>query len=88
VMQGGTLAEPLGKARMFTPMLSRMVAVGETTGTMETVLTEVSEFHEKELSAAVKRLSVLVEPAVIVVVGGLVGFVYIAFFMALFSLAG
>jgi len=89
VMQGGTLAAPLNEPRYgFMPMLGRMVAIGEATGTLGTVLAEVADFHEKQLAASVRRLSVLIEPVTIVVVGGIVGFVYIAFFMALFSLAG
>lgn len=88
VMQGGTLAEPLTEQRLFMPMLGRMVAVGEATGTLAPVLNEVADFHEKQLAMSVKRLSVLLEPAIIMVVGGIVGFVYIAFFVAMFSLAG
>jgi type IV pilus assembly protein PilC len=65
-----------------------MAAVGETTGTLGTVLDEVADFHEGQLAAAVRRLSALIEPATIIVVGGIVGFVYIAFFLALFSVAG
>ena len=52
------------------------------------VLDEVAKFHEAQLSGAIRRRSVLIEPAVVVVVGGIVGFVYIAFFVALFSVAG
>ena len=88
VMQGGTLAEPLAADHAFTPMLSRMVAVGESAGTIDEVLDEVARFHESQLQAAVRQLSVIVEPCIIVVVGGIVGFVYIAFFMALFSAGG
>ena len=88
VMQGGTLAAPLIERRIFMPMLSRMIAVGETTGTLDPVLKEVAEFHEKELAGIVRRLSVLIEPVIIVVVGGIVGFVYLAFFLALYSTVG
>jgi type II secretory pathway component PulF len=88
VMQGGTLAEPLAADHAFTPMLARMVAVGESAGTIDEVLDEVARFHEAQLQAAVRQLSVIVEPCIIVVVGGIVGFVYIAFFMALFSAGG
>ncbi|HYG73966.1 MAG TPA: type II secretion system F family protein [Planctomycetota bacterium] len=88
IIQGGSLASPLSRDGYFMPMLSRMAVVGESTGTLDRVLTEVADFHEKQLAASVRRLSVLIEPAIIVVVGGIVGFVYIAFFVALFSLAG
>jgi type IV pilus assembly protein PilC len=88
VLRGGTLAAALGEGREFLPMLGRMAAVGESTGTLAPVLREVGDFHEAQLLAAIRRMSVLIEPIVILVVGGIVGFVYIAFFVALFSLAG
>lgn len=88
VMQGGTLAEPLADDRAFTPLLSRMVAVGESAGTIDDVLDEVARFHEAQLQAAIRRLSIIIEPVIILVVGSIVGFVYIAFFMALFAAGG
>lgn len=87
VMQGGTLAAPLAAERAFMPMLAGMVAVGESAGTLDEVLEEVARFYEEELQRAIARLASLVEPAIILVVGGVVGFVYIAFFMALFAAA-
>jgi len=88
VLRGGSLAAGLSGGREFMPMLPRMLAVGESAGTLSQVLDEVARFHESQLLAAVRRLSALIEPAVILIVGGIVGFVYIAFFLALFSLAG
>ena len=88
VMQGGTLAEPLAEEHAFTPLLSRMVTVGESAGTIDDVLDEVARFHEAQLQSAIRRLSVIIEPLIILVVGGIVGFVYIAFFMALFAAGG
>jgi type IV pilus assembly protein PilC len=88
VLRGGSLAAALSGGREFMPMLGRMVAVGEQSGTLVPVLGEVAKFHENQLLAAIRRMSILIEPVVILVVGGIVGFVYIAFFVALFSLAG
>ncbi|HZZ71264.1 MAG TPA: type II secretion system F family protein [Pirellulales bacterium] len=88
VIQGSTLAEPLAAKRAFTPLLARMVAVGESSGTMDDVLDEVAAFHESQLQAAIRQLSLIIEPAIILSVGVIVGFVYIAFFMALFSAGG
>jgi type IV pilus assembly protein PilC len=88
VMEGGTLAEGLLQGGEFAPMLGRMTAVGEATGTLGPVLNEVADFHESQLAVVVRRFSALIEPVTIVIVGGIVGFVYIAFFMALFSVAG
>lgn len=88
VLQGGTLAKSLPLRGAYMPLLPRMVAVGEEGGTLEDVLHETARFHEAQLQVAIRRLSALVEPAIIIVVGGLVGFVYISFFMALFAAGG
>ncbi len=88
ILRGGTLAAPLAEAHEFMPMLPRMVAVGESAGTLSQVLGEVAHFHENQIVIVIRRMSVLIEPVVILVVGVIVGFVYIAFFVALFSLAG
>lgn len=88
VMQGGTLAETLGEGHAFLPMLPRMVAVGEASGTLDETLGEVARFHEAQLQSAIRQFSAIVEPVIIVVVGGIVGFVYISFFLAMFAAAG
>jgi type IV pilus assembly protein PilC len=88
IMQGGNLATPLNAPGAFMQMLSRMVAVGETAGTLDEVLAEVARFYEGQLQSKIRQLSVIIEPVIIVVVGGIVGFVYIAFFMALFAAGG
>jgi type IV pilus assembly protein PilC len=88
VNRGGTLADQLTDRHVYKPMLPRMVVVGEASGTLDEVLDEVAKFHESQLQVTIRRLSVLIEPAVVVVVGGMVGFVYIAFFMALFAVSG
>jgi len=88
VMQGEPLARHLARPHGFMPMLPRMVAVGESSGTLDNVLDEVARFHEAQLDRLIKRLTALIEPAVIVTVGSVVGYVYISFFMALFAATG
>ncbi len=88
VMKGQSLAESLRPAVEFTPMLRRMTAVGEVTGTLPEIFGETAHFHEMLLALAVKRLGMLIEPVTICITGGIVGFVYVAFFMALFAMAG
>jgi type IV pilus assembly protein PilC len=70
------------------PMLRRMAAVGEVSGSLPESFGETARFHEMLLAIAVKRFGVLIEPVMIAITGGIVGFVYIAFFMALFAIAG
>ena len=87
VMGGERLSDALLAGKEYLPMLSRMVAVGETTGTLGRALSEAARFHEARLVATIRRFSVVIEPVMIAVVGGIVGFVYVAFFVALFSIA-
>ena len=88
VMRGVSLEHSLRSAREFMPMLRRMAAVGEVTGALPEAFGETARFHEMLLAIAVKRFGMMIEPVMIVVTGGIVGFVYIAFFMALFAIAG
>jgi type II secretory pathway component PulF len=88
ILRGSSLAVPLAVPGAFMPMLSRMVAVGESAGTLQEVLMEVARFHETQLQSTIRRFSTLIEPAIVVVVGSIVGYVYIAFFVAMFAVAG
>ena len=88
VIEGNSLATSLSKDEAYLPMLGSMMAVAENTGQMEEVLDHVTDFHQQQLSMAIKRLSALLEPAIVIFVGGIVGFVYISFFIALFSATG
>jgi len=85
VMQGEGLSGSLAKPYAFMPLLSSMTEVGERTGNLDEVLDEVAGFHEVQLQAMIRQLAAWVTPVVTIVVGGIVGFVYIAFFMALFA---
>ncbi len=87
VTAGGTLSSALAAAREFLPMLARMAAVGEKTGALPEAFDETARFHEMMLSLAVKRLGIMIEPVMIAITGAIVGFVYVAFFMALFAIA-
>lgn len=68
-------------------LVSQVVAVGERTGALVHVLDELSNFYDQELEERIKRMSAMVEPVMIIVIGGIVGFVYFAFFQAVFRLA-
>jgi type IV pilus assembly protein PilC len=63
-----------------------MVAVGEETGQLETMLSKVADFYEAEVDAKVKALTALIEPLMIVFVGGVVGFIVISMYLPIFSL--
>jgi type IV pilus assembly protein PilC len=88
VIDGGNLATAIKDPLAYLPMLPAMVAVGESAGTLDEVLEETARFQEEQLQTAIRQLSAIIEPVILVVVGSIVGFVYIAFFMALFAAAG
>lgn len=88
IVEGSSFAEAIRAKSDFTPMLPRILAIGETSGRLDEVLGEAAEYYEEQLEATVARLAALVEPLMLLIVGGIVGFVYISFFMALFAAAG
>src|SRR3954451_13971725 len=85
VKQGGTIADPLKHADVFPTMVSHMIGVGEETAAMDTMLTKIAEFYEDQVDAAVKALTSILEPVMIVVVGGIVGFIVISMYLPLFK---
>ncbi len=87
IIRGNNLADTLRLRGAFMPLLATMTAVGEESGNLDEVLEQVSEFHTAQLKAMIKTLSAWVTPAIIVVVGSVVGYVYIAFFLGMFSIA-
>ena len=88
IIRGNSLADSLRENWGFMPLLSTMVAVGEESGTLDEVLDEVSEFHKARLERLMKLFSTIVTTAVIVCAGLLVAYVYIAFFVGMFAIAG
>ena len=85
VKSGGSIAEPLKQAPIFPPMVAQMIAIGEETGNLDTMLSKVADFYEDEVSAAIKALTSILEPVMIVLVGGIVGFIVVAMYMPMFK---
>jgi type IV pilus assembly protein PilC len=85
VKSGGTIAAPLKEASVFPGMVAQMVGVGEETGALDTMLGKVADFYEDEVAAAVKGLTSLLEPLMIILVGGIVGFIVVSMYMPLFK---
>jgi type IV pilus assembly protein PilC len=86
VKRGGSLAGPIEGNAIFPPMVGHMVAVGEETGQLEHMLSKIADFYEAEVDAKVKALTALIEPIMIVFVGGMVGFIVISMYLPLFSI--
>src|SRR3954471_1382971 len=85
VKSGGSIAAPLKEAPTFTGMVAQMIAVGEETGNLDAMLSKVADFYEDEVAAAVKALTSILEPVMIILVGGIVGFIVIAMYMPMFK---
>jgi type IV pilus assembly protein PilC len=84
VKRGGTIAAPLKEVPVFPAMVVDMIAVGEETGALDTMLTKVADFYETEVEAAVKAITSILEPAMIIIVGGMVGFIVISMYLPMF----
>ena len=85
VRQGETLAGPLANHKVFPSMVVQMLAVGEDTGAMDTMLYKISEFYDQEVEATTEALTSLIEPLMIAVLGTLIGGMIIALYMPIFK---
>ncbi len=88
IAEGRTIAEPLMETGIFPGMVVRMIAVGEATGALDAMLSKISEFYDEEVDAAVEALTQLMEPLMIVFLGGVCGGMVIAMYLPVFSMAG
>jgi type IV pilus assembly protein PilC len=87
VRNGESLTEPLSKHDVFPPMVSQMLAVGEDTGALDTMLHKISDFYDQEVESTTEQLTALIEPIMIAVLGGLVGSMIIALYMPIFKIS-
>jgi type IV pilus assembly protein PilC len=86
VKRGGSLAKPIQNNPIFPAMVTHMVSVGEETGNLEHMLTKIADFYEAEVDAKIKALTSLIEPLMIMFVGGIVGFIVISMYLPIFEL--
>lgn len=86
VKRGGSISGPIAENDIFPPMVGHMIAVGEETGQLDEMLSKVADFYEAEVDAKIKALTSLLEPIMIVFVGGMVGFIVISMYLPMFSI--
>jgi type IV pilus assembly protein PilC len=86
LMQGATISEPLARSDVFPPMVPHMVAVGEETGELEQMLLHIAEYFEEEVEMAIKSLTSIIEPLMILIVGFAIGIIIIAIYLPMFKL--
>ncbi len=85
VKRGGTIAAPIAQAPIFPAMVTHMVGVGEETGALDAMLDRIAEFYEEQVEASVKALTSILEPIMIIIIGGIVGFIVISMYLPLFE---
>jgi len=87
VEQGRNIAGPLAETKVFPPMVIQMVGVGEATGALDAMLSKVADFYEDEVDNAVAAMTAMMEPLIIAILGGVIGFIVVAMYMPIFNLA-
>lgn len=87
VKQGRAVAEPLFASKVFPPMVAQMIAVGEETSELDSMLLKVADYYEKEIDTKIEALSSIVEPVIIVFLGVVVAGILIAMYLPMFDLA-
>ena len=87
ISEGKTIAEPLQESKVFPGMMVQMVAVGEETGSMEIMLNKVADFYDDEVDVAVSALTSMLEPIMMVFMGGSIGTILIAMYLPIFTIA-
>jgi type IV pilus assembly protein PilC len=87
ISEGKTIAEPLQHSKVFPGMMVQMIAVGEETGNMEVMLTKIADFYDDEVDVAVAALTSMMEPVLMVFMGGAIGSILIAMYLPIFTIA-
>lgn len=86
VRSGEPIARPLARASVFPPMVTHMISIGEETGALDSMLNKIADFYEDEVDAAVKSLTSIIEPIMMMFVGGLVGVIVISMYLPMFNM--
>jgi type IV pilus assembly protein PilC len=86
VSEGKTLAEPLMQEKIFPPMVNHMISVGEATGALDAMMSKIADFYDDEVDNAVNNLTAMMEPMLMVFLGGAVGFIVVAMYLPIFKM--
>jgi len=88
IAEGETITQPLKETGVFPPMVTQMISVGEKTGGLDDMLNKIADFYEEEVDAAVSALTSIIEPVVIIFMGGIVGGILISMYLPMFDIIG
>jgi type IV pilus assembly protein PilC len=86
VRQGGMIHKPLESIRLFPPMVTSMIAVGEETGELDTMLSKIADFYDTEVESGVEALTSLIEPFMMVFLGGMIGAIIVGMYLPMFKI--
>ena len=86
IAEGRTISESLTKANVFPPMVTYMISIGESSGTLDEMLQKIADFYDEEINVSISNLTTLIEPAMIVILGGVIGFIVVSLYMPMFQL--
>jgi len=85
VSEGEGMTKPLTQTKLFPPMVTQMISIGEESGNVDTMLSKVADFYDEEVEQAVKALTSLLEPLMMVLIGGMVCSIIIGMYLPMFS---
>jgi type IV pilus assembly protein PilC len=88
IAEGETITQPLKETGVFPPMVTQMISVGEKTGGLDDMLNKIADFYEEEVDASVSALTSIIEPVVIIFMGGIVGGILISMYLPMFDIIG
>ncbi|MEJ2235265.1 MAG: type II secretion system F family protein, partial [Syntrophobacterales bacterium] len=88
ISEGRTIAEPLADSEVFPSMVVQMISVGEATGALDTMLSKIADFYDDEVDAAVDALTAMLEPFMMVFLGGTIGGLVVSMYLPIFQMAG
>ncbi|MDI6795612.1 MAG: type II secretion system F family protein, partial [Desulfatibacillaceae bacterium] len=87
ITEGRTMADPLGESGVFPSMVVQMISVGEQTGALDAMLEKIADFYDKEVDQAVDNLTAMIEPLMMVFLGGTIGGLVVAMYLPIFQMA-
>ena len=88
IAEGRPIAEPLEESGVFPNMVVQMISVGESVGALDTMLEKIADFYDEEVDQAVENLTAMIEPFMMVFLGGMIGGIVVAMYLPIFQMAG
>jgi type IV pilus assembly protein PilC len=86
ISQGRTISEPLEESGVFPPMVTQMIQVGEASGELDTMLNKIADYYDEDVDATINALTAMMEPVLMIILGGLVGGLVIAMYLPIFKI--